>query len=90
MTRLVGFFIIGFILALGLFYYIEIRRNGMIVTSWWRTPMKNREVGGVSNSLHLLGLAWDVVPVSGHNKILLERMGLRVINETDHLHAQLL
>lgn len=35
------------------------------VTSWYRPPAINREVGGVANSQHLYGLAVDVYPVGG-------------------------
>jgi hypothetical protein len=31
-----------------------------VLTSWYRTPIRNMEVGGQSNSLHLAGLALDV------------------------------
>jgi len=77
-------------LAVGIVYWLIIRYSGMIITSWWRSPSKNTEVGGVSNSLHMIGLAWDVVPVTEENTAKLQRLGLRVINEGDHLHAQIL
>lgn len=32
---------------------------GIRVTSWYRTPEHNAEVGGVPNSFHLSGLAMD-------------------------------
>jgi uncharacterized protein YcbK (DUF882 family) len=62
----------------------------MTITSWWRSPWKNREVGGVANSLHMIGFAWDVVPATLANIKKLNGLGLRVIDEGDHLHAQLL
>lgn len=59
-----------------------------IVTSWWRSPADNARVGGAPRSLHLSGLAIDVVP---HDWIAAEqafrRAGLRVLNEGDHLHV---
>jgi len=36
------------------------------VTSWYRPPQINRNVGGVSNSQHLEGSAADVYPVKGN------------------------
>lgn len=35
------------------------------VTSWYRPPDVNREVGGVSNSQHIQGSAADVYPIGG-------------------------
>lgn len=35
------------------------------VTSWYRPPIVNAEVGGVSNSQHILGSAADIFPWSG-------------------------
>lgn len=37
----------------------------VVVTSWYRPPLVNREVGGVSNSQHLYGLAADIRPLNG-------------------------
>lgn len=34
---------------------------GAIVTSWWRTPTKNRALGGSRESQHLVALAFDAV-----------------------------
>lgn len=43
---------------------IRIKWDGPIgVTSWYRPPAINREVGGVSNSQHLWGLAADIYPI---------------------------
>jgi uncharacterized protein YcbK (DUF882 family) len=38
--------------------------NGLQVTSWYRTPWKNSEVGGKWYSLHQIGWAYDVIPVN--------------------------
>lgn len=35
------------------------------ITSWYRPPLVNREVGGVENSRHILGSASDSYPVNG-------------------------
>lgn len=35
----------------------------IIPTSWYRDPLTNKRVGGVSNSIHLTGLAIDFVVV---------------------------
>lgn len=81
--------VISIFLLVGLGYYTYIRIRGMTVTSWWRSIEKNYSVGGVSNSLHLVGMAWDVVPVNDENAQILRNAGLRVIDEGDHLHAQI-
>jgi hypothetical protein len=39
--------------------YCHVTRGS--VTSWIRTPLHNAAVGGVPQSLHILGLAADVV-----------------------------
>lgn len=65
------------------------------VTSWLRTPERNKEVGGVPTSLHQLGLAADVgwlenedPPESNIRVTLGRRLGLKVIVEEDHDHLQ--
>jgi putative chitinase len=35
------------------------------VTSWYRPPAVNQEVGGARNSMHLTGLAADIYPING-------------------------
>jgi len=78
---------VGLLVFTGIVYYALIRMQGMTITSWWRSPWKNAEVGGVPLSMHLFGLAWDVLPVTRENEIKLAALGLKVINEGDHLHA---
>jgi uncharacterized protein YcbK (DUF882 family) len=79
-----------FLLGVGALYYGYIRLRGMTITSWWRSYQKNIDVGGAGNSLHMIGLAWDVVPVTDENAEILRSAGLKVINEGDHLHAQII
>ena len=88
MTARIGLFAVLAILLLGVIYRLLIANEGMAVTSWWRSFWHNAEVGGVKASLHQIGLAWDVVPVSNENIAKLNAMGLTVIDEGDHLHAQ--
>lgn len=38
------------------------------VTSWYRPPDINRQVGGVPNSYHTKGLAADIYPINGRDK----------------------
>lgn len=58
------FIFIGSILALGIIGYLSIKilLPGYTITSWWRTPSHNEEVGGVINSMHLIGMGYDVSP----------------------------
>lgn len=79
--------ILGTVLMVGVVYRLWLGAQGFTITSWWRTPEHNRNVGGVPNSLHLIGWAWDVVPVTRENELRLASMGLTTINEGDHIHA---
>lgn len=62
------------------------------VTSWFRTPEHNASVGGSPSSLHLRGLAVDVVPGDGVSRDALlahaVRVGLHGVVEADHVHLQ--
>lgn len=88
-TIRIGIAAILILLSVGIVYRLLIYFNGMTVTSWWRSFWHNAEVGGVKTSLHQLGLAWDILPVTQANIETLNALGLTVINEQDHLHAQI-
>jgi len=64
------------------------RTGGFQVTSWWRSPERNREVGGSDVSQHLLGVAFDVLPRTSRVYQGLRSAGFQVIDEGDHLHVQ--
>lgn len=60
------------------------------VTSWFRSEAHNVEVGGLPKSLHLTGLAVDVVLDSAFTTDLFrsycKSIGVYVYDEGDHLH----
>jgi hypothetical protein len=62
------------------------------VTSWGRTPWRNKAVGGMAGSKHLDWLAVDLVPDPSTNRhrlfVDLREVGLVVIDEGDHFHVQ--
>jgi hypothetical protein len=62
------------------------------VTSWIRTAARNKQVGGVANSLHCVGLAVDVVTDHDADKAPLikaaKSLGLTAIDETTHIHIE--
>jgi len=64
------------------------RRAPFQLTSWYRSPSYNRQVGGADDSQHLLGVAFDVVPASWAVQSALSSSGFIVVNEGDHVHAQ--
>ena len=76
----------GNLIALVLLY-----SNGSVV-SGLRSVKHNREVGGHENSLHLVGLAVDVVFDTEDDVVvgirMAERLGLLAIVEQGHVHIQ--
>lgn len=80
------------IVAVGTLYYARFSSlPGVSVSSWWRSPWKNTEVGGNWFSLHLLGLAWDLVPGTATTQAQVIATGLpvKIVPEGDHIHVQL-
>ena len=85
---LIGF---GFIVVVGLMYRWILYSHGLTVTSWWRTPQHNERIGGLANSLHLIGWAFDVVPDNAKMRALLKQIGFgKIVPEGDHIHLQIL
>ena len=62
------------------------------VTSWIRTVTHNHAVGGVTNSLHISGLAADLVldnPLDRPRLMIAARAaGLDVVDEHTHIHIE--
>jgi len=63
---------------------------GLTVTSWYRTPWKNYEVGGKWTSLHLIGWGYDVIPVNVLLHSVLKIWPFKYVVESDHIHLQIL
>jgi hypothetical protein len=67
-------------------------RWGFSVTSWGRTEVHNKAVGGVPGSNHLFFLGMDVVLDDMKKNVEFEkdadRLGLQAIFEQDHYHLQ--
>jgi len=65
---------------------------GGSITSSWRSAAHNTAVGGNPQSLHLVGLAADIVFDTTAGKAqaiaLAQRMGWGVLDEGDHVHVQ--
>jgi hypothetical protein len=79
------------VLIVGALYYSRLRKiPGVSITSWWRSPWRNYELGGSPLSLHQIGLAWDLVPASAFTQAEIIKTGLplKLVNEGDHIHAQ--
>lgn len=82
------------VLGLGVLGYLLIRAvTRGTITSWWRSPWHNIGVGGATFSRHMLGLAYDVAPVTGSDKMALSSLARLVptatlVDEGDHLHFQ--
>lgn len=64
--------------------------HGLAVTSWFRSPWKNYEVGGQGFSLHQVGWAYDVVPVNTLLHQVLKIWPFKYVVESDHIHLQIL
>jgi len=69
-----------------------VKKYDASVTSWFRTEQRNKMVGGTSSSVHLNGMAVDVVcdKVSLHEQIASEARycGLWALVEKDHVHIE--
>jgi len=64
---------------------------GSTVTSWYRNPAHNASVGGLVQSQHQLGTAFDVVPPDGRlqeQAAKLRAEGFIATVELRHVHAQ--
>lgn len=73
-----------------LIYRQKLKNAGLTITSWFRGPWKNERIGGVSNSRHQLGLAFDVVPVNDATFAKVRAMGFKkVLRESDHIHIEI-
>lgn len=84
---LLGALIVGGV-GIGGYILIKYLLPGSTITSWWRSPWHNAEVGGVWNSLHQIGWGYDVLPVTSSNYAALKSIFPTVLNEGTHLHAQ--
>ena len=63
------------------------------ITSGYRDPTHNAEVGGVPNSKHLLGAAVDLTVDADRRAFLIQQIAalpdLYMLDEGDHLHVSL-
>lgn len=79
--------------GIGLFYRIMLAWYGFSITSWWRLPGHNTDVGGKTFSLHQIGWAFDVVPDNGTQLDMLYDLPIgfkKVVPEGTHIHCQIL
>ena len=82
---------LGVVLLVALYHNWHLKRAGLTVTSWYRTPWKNASVGGSKFSQHLIGWAWDVVPTNNAAHDKLRTMGFgTVIRESEHIHVSVI
>ncbi len=66
-----------------------------VITSWWRSPFENQRVGGLPDSQHLVGLAFDLVPGKPSFKLAVSEASSRfmeagfiTVPAERHLHIQ--
>lgn len=64
--------------------------KGLTVTSWYRSPWKNYQIGGKWFSLHMIGWGYDVVPVNKSIHEVLAIWPFKWVVESDHIHLQIL
>lgn len=86
------FSVLGVILAVAIIFRFRLYLQGrtLKVTSWWRSPWHNIEVGGINYSKHLIGWAFDITPVNDITGRILKNMGFaRIINENTHYHVEI-
>jgi hypothetical protein len=58
------------------------------ISSWFRSPFKNMAIGGNPFSLHQIGWALDLVPVTADIERAARKVFPKVVNEGDHIHVQ--
>lgn len=75
--------------------YILGLKYGASVTSWFRTDLHNKAVGGVAHSAHRFGLGVDILfdtPIEHIDGVgFMEdarRLDIKVVAEGDHMHLQ--
>ena len=90
MIKRIIFFCVLLILFVGLVGRAMLAYQGLSVTSWWRSPWHNAEVGGNWLSLHLIGWAYDVVPVNSLLQQVIQVWPFKYVVESDHIHLQIL
>lgn len=80
------------IASVAVLYRVRLKLQGFTVTSWLRTPWHNDEVGGVANSKHLIGWAFDIVPGGSDTvKQKLKNLGFsKILDEGNHIHVEIL
>jgi len=77
--------------AVGAFFRWRLINENLSVASWWRSEEKNVAVGGVAKSKHLIGWAFDIVPVNDIVRAKLRRIGFaKILNEGDHFHVEII
>lgn len=84
------FVIILFVFSVALAYRLRLAFEGMKVNSWIRTPWKNKDVGGVTTSRHMLALAFDISR-KGVSRKQIDAIGFdKVIPYTGHWHVRII
>ena len=72
--------------------YLE-QMHPFSVTSWVRTPARNKQKGGADNSFHLEWLGADLIPDdkadNGQLVAHARTLGLDAVDEGDHVHVEL-